>query len=240
MATLYTVADTITAIQKIQKAYFTMNVTCIANYELNLLPNGTVQPIIWKLWQNAQEFEYEITNSSLGAITEDMLRPHNDEQRAAFVQSMERSEFNFQLKDRQQGPWYQDCFDWTIQLSMNSMYRSVVEMKIMHADMHNCSKSMTLAGLMDRYLWVNVCILVCCIAYGLTMVFHDRPCWERDMVETFRFGYDFQRSTLKLVRILSLLLGLMMLFGSACWNISGMMAHLPTSNYHRFLQATVY
>ncbi|RHY26605.1 hypothetical protein DYB32_007463 [Aphanomyces invadans] len=160
---IFTVNDTLNAVAHVRDAYFSIKDVSVATYEYHYAAPTIVQPMLMSVTQYknktiAPPQHYNITPTSLGPF-DDL---DTTETALVFLHSLVTIEFSFPLRDIDYGPFYVDCFDWTVRLTLamheNSHFRLVRRPK------HDPVPA-TLRDLNGQY------VTICCYQVGVSPVF---------------------------------------------------------------------
>ncbi|KAF0700191.1 Aste57867_9275 [Aphanomyces stellatus] len=232
---LFTVDDTLHAIAHVRDAYFSITHVSVATYDYHYLSDSTVQPIAMTVtqYENTTVLPprlYNVSRASLGPF--DNL---NATQALALLHSLVAIEFAFPLRDIDYGPFYFDCFDWVVRLTMETVHNSHFRMRVADSSLAVCAVADVWTTLRGRFLWLNAIVLVLTLTY-LVLV-----------------GRSIRRTAARLPRARALLpelklsainphhalvvVTLLLLLYNAVWNISSVVVRIPLEFGHRVVQA---
>ncbi|ETV74217.1 hypothetical protein, variant 1 [Aphanomyces astaci] len=241
---IFTVNDTLLAVAHVRDAYFSIKDLSVATYDYHYASPSVVQPMLMSVIQYQNKTilprrEFNITPTSLGPF-DDL---HTSAAALAFLHSIVSIDFAFPLRDIDYGPFYFDCFDWTVRLTLAMHENSHLRMRVDECSLDVCSVNDVWATLRGRFLWLNL------VVAGLTVIYivllgrsllravasFSNPTTSRRVPWT-------QLPLLLLRRVLTLHHGLVMatlvlVLFNALWNISSVVVHVPLSFGHRFVQA---
>ncbi|RHZ39417.1 hypothetical protein DYB26_014419 [Aphanomyces astaci] len=116
---IFTVNDTLLAVAHVRDAYFSIKELSVATYDYHYASPSVVQPMLMSVIQYQNKTilprrEFNITPTSLGPF-DDL---HTSAAALSFLHSIVSIDFAFPLRDIDYGPFYFDCFDWTVRLTL--------------------------------------------------------------------------------------------------------------------------
>jgi hypothetical protein len=127
---IYSLNKTINSLAYIRDAYFTIGNTSVANYEYHVLSSGEIRPIQMEIEHFLSSGEiktntYHIQKDSLGPFKiNPPIFSKESQMQKAFLRSIQSIRLTFFLRDRQHGNYYDECFDWGIELSLKKIAAS--------------------------------------------------------------------------------------------------------------------
>ncbi|CAK4075261.1 unnamed protein product [Aphanomyces euteiches] len=239
---LFTVNDTIHAVEHVRDAYYSIKEVSVATYDYHYATATSIEPVLMTVTQYRNEsildaHTYNLTKTSLGPF--DAI---NSTQAAlAYLHTIVAMDFAFPLRDIDYGPFYFDCFDWTIQLKLEMQQNSHFRMSVGDCALAVCSVNNVWATLRGRFLWLNVVVVVFALAYFVLIGRSLGRTWLRIARAKQRHVWHDMPLHVKLGLInlhhLLLAVTLLLLIYNATWNISSVVVHIPLSFWHRFVQA---
>ncbi|ETV92184.1 hypothetical protein, variant 4 [Aphanomyces invadans] len=234
---IFTVNDTLNAVAHVRDAYFSIKDVSVATYEYHYAAPTIVQPMLMSVTQYKNKTigppqHYNITPTSLGPF-DDL---DTTETAMVFLHSLVTIEFSFPLRDIDYGPFYVDCFDWTVRLTLAMHENSHFRLRVDECSLDVCSVKNVWATLRGRFVWMNVLVAVFA---GIYLVVILRSVVRAVKRLARRPKHDPVPATLRDLNGHYCLIGatLVLVEFNALWNISSVVVHVPLRFDHRFIQA---
>ncbi|KAJ0411218.1 hypothetical protein ATCC90586_003857 [Pythium insidiosum] len=256
--TLYTLNQTVDALFFLRDAYFSVEQAAVANYELP--PSPALRLELLRRDGSTDRFDVTRDAASLGPFRRD-LPPR---QRQRLLQSLRRVAVSMALRDRQDGDWYSECFDWTVRVRLDVVARTHLKAQLDDCEIASCTRLPLWRALRRRFVWLHVVIAVVTAVYlalsgrallrSYRIVSRAGELVKRAKEEApptadarpMDWTASSSASELPLAVRLKLFNGLQimvfvalsLLLLSSLWSLVFLKAHVPISYWHRLVQAT--
>lgn len=169
---LSTINETVAAVHFIRDAYFSVGNTSVANYEY--IRNETsheIQSLRLRVVRKkgpstttTTEYAVDQHSAAVGPFSPALAR----RQQAALVRSLESVQFAFSLRDRQDGSFYSECFEWGVSLSLRSVQHARLSVQLDECELTRCQVQSPVSlwrVLQQRFLWLHLVVLSVVLLY---------------------------------------------------------------------------
>ncbi|GLE02891.1 hypothetical protein PINS_up011755 [Pythium insidiosum] len=140
-------------------AYFSIEAAAVANYELP--PSSTLQ--LELQLRDGGRRRYNVSRGA--AAVGPFRRDQPPRQRQRLLQSLRRVAVSMALRDRQDGDWYSECFDWTVRVRLDVVAQTHVKAQLDDCEIASCTRLPLWRALRRRFVWLHVVIAAVTAVY---------------------------------------------------------------------------
>ncbi|DAZ97857.1 TPA: hypothetical protein N0F65_003284, partial [Lagenidium giganteum] len=164
---IYTINRTFQAVTYVRDAYFGIVNTSVANYVHHRQPNGHVEPLRLEVTRMGVHSKTPTVNVyDLGALDVGPFKLNATlTEKKALLRSLQSLRFAFRLRDYQYGNYYEECFDWGIQLSLTMVEHSQIRAQVDDCSVTSCSGRTFWEALQHGFVWSHIVVAVLALTY---------------------------------------------------------------------------
>ncbi|RQM16912.1 hypothetical protein DD237_002739 [Peronospora effusa] len=148
----YTINHTITAVHYLRDSYFSIGNASVANYEYLRTSTGEIQPLKLTVGRMLPHGEMEMREYFVSQDDES-VGPFDPRmtlwQKKHLFRSLHVVKFSFPLRDRQIGNFYEECFEWHVNVRFQ-----VIESAQIHVQLEDC-EVLRCASMHPRPFWAT-------------------------------------------------------------------------------------
>ncbi|CAH0518927.1 unnamed protein product [Peronospora belbahrii] len=197
---LYTINRTMTAVRYLRDSYFSIGITSVANYEYLRTYSGHIQPVKLTVGLILPHGEMEM-REYLVAEDDENIGPFDSKmtswQQKHLIRSLQFVKFSFPLRDRQFGHFYEECFEWHVNVGFQVIESARIHVQLEDSEVLRCvSMHPRSFWAMTRqtFVWMHVIVVVVVLLY---MTLSLRALWKslRVMARARRLLLDHSNET---------------------------------------------
>ncbi|OWZ16130.1 Mucolipin [Phytophthora megakarya] len=242
----YTINRTMMAVHYLRDAYFSIANESVANYEYLRTYSGEIQPLKLTVGRVLPHGDVE-TLEYLVSLDDESVGPFDPKmtlwQRKHLFRSLRAVKFSFPLRDRQFGNFYEECFEWKVNVGFEVIESAQIHVQLEDCEVTRCASTHPRpfwATARQSFVWMHVLVAGVSILYmvlslkALRRSFHVHREPLRSWTE---IPFTLQLKLLNGLQVL-VLTSLVLLLASTLWSLLFLEAHMPIRFWHRLLHAT--
>ncbi|KAE9009125.1 hypothetical protein PR002_g15705 [Phytophthora rubi] len=167
----YTINRTMQAVHYLRDSYFSIGNESVANYEYLRTRSGEIQPLRLTVERVLPHGELE-TREYLVSHDDETVGPFDPHltlwQKKHLFRSLRAVKFSFPLRDRQFGNFYEECFEWKVNVGFQVIESAQIHVQLDDCEVTRCASAHPRpfwATARQSFVWMHAVVAVISIIY---------------------------------------------------------------------------